>query len=66
MGRSRIVQEVRYHPVFGKLTDPEEIAIFNRQQAEDELLKAYERAAEEATQKALEEAYYKSLETKIT
>lgn len=35
------MSEYRIHPAFGILTDPEEIAIFDRQQAEKDMEKSY-------------------------
>ena len=34
-------KDYRIHPIFGILTDPEEIAIFDRQQAEEDMERVY-------------------------
>lgn len=52
------MSEYRIHPVFGILTDPEDIAVFDRQQAEEDMEKAYW----EAQQQAEEEAYWRAME----
>ena len=41
-------KDYRMHPVFGILTDPEEIAIFDRQQAEEDMERAYWEAQQQA------------------
>lgn len=46
--------EERYHPVFGRLTDPEDIRVFDRQQEELAFDKAYQKAMEEEYQKQYE------------
>jgi hypothetical protein len=55
------MSEYRISPIFGKLTDPEEIAIFDRQQAEEDMEKAYW----ESQQQAEEEAYYRAMEEEM-
>ena len=42
------------HPVFGKLTDEEDIAVFRRQQQEEEYLRAMERQMEDLYSKQME------------
>lgn len=58
------MSEYRIHPTFGILTDPEEIAIFDRQQAEKDIEKVYweaqQQAEHEAEMRAYEEAYYQA------
>lgn len=54
-------KDYRIHPVFGKLTDPEEIAIFDRQQVEEDMEKAYW----EAQQQAEEAAYLRAMEEEM-
>ena len=54
------MSDYRLHPVFGVLTDPEEIRIFDRQQAED-----VEKAYWEAQQQMEEEAYWRAMEEEM-
>ena len=54
--------DYRIHPAFGILTDPEEIRIFDRQQAEEDMEKAYWEAQEQAAYRAYEEAAYRAYE----
>lgn len=49
------MKEYREHPIFGRLTDPEDIMVFDRQQARGDFDKAQQRAYEEA----MEEEYQK-------
>lgn len=55
------MSDYRISPIFGILTDPEEIAVFDRQQAEEDMEKAYlealQQAEYEAEMRAYEEAY---------
>ena len=46
--------EERYHPVFGRLTDPEDIMVFDRQQARGDFDKKYQQAMEEEYRKQCE------------
>ena len=39
--------EERWHPIFGRLTDPEDIMVFDRLEAEKEYNKAMEKAMED-------------------
>lgn len=55
------MKDYRYHPVFGILTDPEDIAVFDRQLREKEYMEAYL----EAEYRAQEEAYYKAMEEEM-
>ena len=55
------MSEYRIHPIFGILTDPEDIAVFDRQQAEEDMEKAYM----EAQQQAQEEAYLRAMEEEM-
>lgn len=58
------MSEYRIHPIFGKLTNPEDIAIFYRQQAEEDMERAYmeaqQQAEYEAEMRAYEEAYHQA------
>lgn len=58
------MRDYRYHPVFGILTDPMDIAIFDRQEAVAEqerlYLESLYAAEEEAYWKAMEEAMYEA------
>lgn len=54
------MDDYRLHPVFGRLTDPFEIAIFDRQQEREE----YERQCG-AQHSAEEEAYYRAMEQEM-
>ena len=54
--------EERWHPVFGRLTDPVDIAIFDRQQEKDEYEKAYARYADLEYEKAMQEEYERQCE----
>ena len=54
------MEDYRIHPAFGILTDPEEIRIFDRQQAED-----VEKAYWEAQQQMEEEAYWRAMEEEM-
>lgn len=54
------MSDYRLHPIFGKLTDPEEIAIFDRQQEERAYLEAQQQAEHEAEMRAQEEAYHQA------
>ena len=56
------MKEERWHPVFGRLTDPEEIAVFDRQQAREEYENAYQKAWEEEYEKAMQEEYERQCE----
>lgn len=42
-----MTQEERWHPIFGRLTDPEDIMVFDRLQAEKEYDKAMQKAMED-------------------
>ncbi len=59
------MSDYRLHSAFGILTDPEEIRIFDRQQAEEDMERAYweaqEQAAYEAEMRAREEEYYQEM-----
>ena len=59
------MSDYRLHPAFSILTDPEEIRIFDRQQAEEDMERAYweaqEQAAYEAEMRAREEEYYQAM-----
>ena len=46
--------EERYHPIFGRLTDPEDIMVFDRQQESLAYDKAYQKAMEEEYQRQCE------------
>jgi len=58
------MSKYRISPVFGILTDPEEIAKFDRQQAEEDMERAYmeaqQQAEYEAEMRAYEEAYHQA------
>ena len=54
-------KDYRISPIFGILTDPEDIAVFDRQQAEKDMEKAYW----EAQQQAEEEAYLRAIEEEM-
>ena len=51
-----MTQEERWHPIFGRLTDPEDIMVFDRLQAEKEYDKAMQKAMEDEYNKAMEKA----------
>ena len=54
-------KDYRMHPVFGILTDPEEIAIFDRHQAEEDMERAYwedQQQAEYEEEKRVKEQEY--------
>ena len=57
-------KDYRISPIFGILTDPEDIAVFDRQQAEKDMEKAYweaqQQAEYEAEMRAYEEAYFQA------
>ena len=55
-------KDYRIHPVFGKLTDPEEIAIFDRQQEREEYERMAEKYYQKEMEKAEERAYYRAME----
>lgn len=55
------MSEYRIHPAFGILTDPEDISVFDRQQAEKDTEKAYW----ESQQQAEEEAYLRAMEEEM-
>lgn len=42
-----MTQEERWHPIFGRLTDPEDIMVFDRLQAEEKYDKAMQKAMED-------------------
>ena len=46
------MSEYRIHPVFGILTDPEDIAVFDRQQAKKDSEQAYLEAQQQAEYEA--------------
>ena len=54
--------EERWHPVFGRLTDPEDIAVFDRQQARDEYERACQKAWEDEYEKEMEKQYQEQME----
>ena len=61
------MSEYRIHPAFGILTDPEDIAVFDRQQEraywearERAYLEAQQQAEYEAEMRAQEEAYHQA------
>ena len=57
-------KDYRISPIFGILTDPEEIAIFDRQQVDEDMERAYmeaqQQAEYEAEMRAYEEAYHQA------
>lgn len=54
------MDDYRLHPVFGRLTDPFEIAVFDRQQEREEYERQYE-----AQHAAEEKAYYRAMEQEM-
>jgi hypothetical protein len=54
------MSDYRIPPVFGRLTDPFEIAVFDRQQEREEYEKYYE-----AQHAAEEKAYYRAMEQEM-
>lgn len=58
------MSEYRIDPAFGILTDPRDIAIFDRQQAEKDMERLYwetqQQAEYEAEMRAYEESYYQA------
>ena len=55
------MSDYRIHPIFGRLTDPFEIAVFDRQQEREE----YENRLYEAQHAAEEEAYYRAMKQEM-
>ena len=50
-------KDYRISPIFGILTDPEDIAVFDRQQSEKDMEKAYWEAQQQAEYEAEMRAY---------
>lgn len=57
-----MTQEERWHPVFGRLTDTEDIAVFDHQQAREEYEKASQKAWKEEYEKEMEKQYQEQME----